>query len=164
MHFEEHARDEMLDILESLGDSEAKVTITGYTGLLTAQTCLDPVDVTRRTGLKISEEPWSVRYCLRMIPIQRTVRASIADIAGESGFVAGMIPEGETYKIYVKKRGSAVSGTEIIKEMALRIPNKVRMKQPDRMVLVEIIQDMAGISVLQEGDVLGVHGIKRSLS
>ncbi|RNJ76769.1 MAG: RNA methyltransferase [Nitrosopumilus sp. H13] len=164
MHFEEHARDEMLGILEWLGDAEGAVEITRYTGLLTARTALDPVEVVARARQRLLEEPWSIRYCLRMVPIQRTVQASMEDIIGESGFVAGMIPEGMTYKIYVKKRGSDISGTNLIREMASRIPNGVRMNHPDRVVLVEIIQASAGIAVLREEDVLSMHGVKRSLS
>ena len=164
MHMEERARDEALGILRGLGDPGASVEITWYTGLLVARTGLDPVGVAAAVGRRVADEPWSVRYCLRMVPVQRTVRATEEDIVAEAGFVAGMIPEGATYKILVKKRGTSLSGTSLIRAMASRIPNAVRMEGPDRLVRVEVIQGEAGISVLREGDVMSLHGAKLGLS
>ena len=47
-HFEPEAEEELVDILEELGDSDVKVSITNMSGILTAETKIDPVEVTRK--------------------------------------------------------------------------------------------------------------------
>lgn len=164
MHFEERARDELLGLLGRLGDPDAEARITWYTGIITADTALDPVEAVAGVRRVLEDEPWSVRYCLRLVPVQRRVPADLESIAGQAGFVSGMLAEGATYKIFVKKRGSQVSGTDVIRELASQIPNGVRMQGYDRQVLVEIIGADAGISVLREEDVLSVQAARRGMS
>ena len=40
-HFEPETEDELIDILEEFGDSDAKITITNMSGILTAETKLN---------------------------------------------------------------------------------------------------------------------------
>ncbi|MDA7960264.1 MAG: THUMP domain-containing protein [Nitrosopumilus sp.] len=163
MHFEERACEEIAGLLDGLGDDGASARPAGFTGIITARTSLDPVEAVSRIAAMIRDEPWSVRYCLRIIPVQRAVRATEEAITAEAGYVAGMIPEGCTYRIRVKRRGSKVSTTALIRGLASRIPRGVDLERPDRDVLVEIIGGTAGISVL-EGGALSVHDEKRRAS
>jgi len=62
-HLEPETEEELCDILEEFGDSDVKVTITEMSGILTAETKLDPVEVVRKIKEMVLDEPWSVRYC-----------------------------------------------------------------------------------------------------
>lgn len=105
-HMEPEASREIAGILEQMGDSEPAIRITEMPGILTVQTGLDPFMVVRKTGQRLAEEPWHVRYCLRLIPIQQAVKTQIDDIADCVRGISGAILENDTYKISVKKRNS----------------------------------------------------------
>ena len=82
-HFEPETEDELIDILEEFGDSDAKITITNMSGILTAETKLDPIETVRKIKEMLLDEPWSVRYCLRIIPIQKVIETKIEEIEKE---------------------------------------------------------------------------------
>ena len=163
-HFEPDAEREMREILARLGDPDIGVTITDMPGILTVRTALDPVDVVRGIREMLLDEPWSVRYSKRVIPVQRTVEPDVAKIAEAAAGLAGGIGEGETYRISVEKRNSDLSSREIITRIAGAIPNKVSLECPDRVVLVEILKWTAGVAVLRRSEILSVERTKRSIS
>ena len=49
-------------------------------GILTCQTKLSPIETVRKLREMLLDEPWSIRYCLRIIPIQNTVKTTISEI------------------------------------------------------------------------------------
>jgi len=79
-HLEGDTEDELIDILDELGDSEIKITVSNMSGIITVETKLDPIEVVRKMKEMLLEEPWSIRYCLRVIPIQKVVETSIDEI------------------------------------------------------------------------------------
>ncbi len=163
-HFEPETREELGDILKGLGDSGAKISITKISGILTAKTNLEPVKTVRRIREMLLDEPWSIRYCQRIIPIQRFIKTEIKEMEETVVEIAKQISDGETYKITVEKRGSDLSSREIITKIADKIGNKVSLEFPDKVVLIEIVGNKTGISILEETDVLSVEKTKRSIS
>ena len=163
-HFESETEEELRDVLEEFGDADIKVSITNMSGILTAKTKLDPVAVVRKIKEMILDQPWSIRYCLRVIPIQEVIETEIEEIEKSTVKLAGQILDGETYRISVEKRSSNVSSQEIITKIAGKIKNKVSLEFPDKILLIEILGNKTGISVLKKEDVLSVEKIKRSIS
>jgi tRNA acetyltransferase TAN1 len=76
-HFEGETENELRGILDELGDSEIEVSISNMSGILTAQTKLDPIEVVRKMKEMLLDEPWSIRYCLRIIPIEKIIETKI---------------------------------------------------------------------------------------
>jgi len=76
-HFEPETEDELRDSLEEVGDADIKVSITNMPGILTSETKLDPIEVVRKMKDMLRDEPWSIRYCLRIIPIQKIVETNM---------------------------------------------------------------------------------------
>ncbi len=164
-HLESDTEDELLDVLEELGDADAKVSITNMSGIVTVETRIDPIEVVRKIKEKILDEPWSIRYCLRIIPIQKVIRAEIEEIEQSATDLANsQISDDETYRILVEKRNSNMSSQEIITKIANKIKNKVSLELPDKTLLIEILGNVAGISVLKKDDILSMEKIKRSMS
>jgi tRNA acetyltransferase TAN1 len=163
-HFEPEAEEELVDILEELGDSDVKVSITNMSGILTAETKIDPVEVTRKVRKMLLDEPWSVRYCLRIIPIQKVVETKIESIEKGVGDLHKQILDNETYRISIEKRNSDISSQEIITKIANKIKNKVSLDFPDKVILIEILGNLAGISILKKSDILSTEKTKRSIS
>ena len=73
-HLEPETEEELRDVLKEYGDSDAKVSITKMSGILTAETKLEPTQVVRKNKEMFLDEPWSIRYCLRIIPIPKNHR------------------------------------------------------------------------------------------
>ncbi len=163
-HLEPETEEELKGILEELGDSDAKVSITKMSGILTAETKLEPIKVVRKIKEMLLDEPWSIRYCLRIIPIQKVIETKIEEIEKTVIDISKQISDGETYRISIEKRNSDLSSQEIISKIASKIKNKVSLEFPDKVVLIEILGDKTGISILKKADVLSVEKTKRSIS
>ena len=163
-HFEEEASEEVKRILIELGDHEPKIIISSMPGILTGITSLDPIESIEKIREKILDEPWSIRYCLRMIPIQGVCKTNIKEIEDEILKKTGVIKSEDSYRITIEKRNSKVSSDEIISKIAKNISNKVSLNNPDWVILIEIIGDDAGVSVIRNNNILSVEKTKRSLS
>ena len=163
-HFEEEASEEVKRILIELGDQEPKIIVSSMPGILTGITSLNPIESIEKIREKILDEPWSVRYCLRIIPIQGVCKTNIKEIEDEILKKIGVIKSEDSYRITIEKRNSKVSSNEIISKIAKNISNKVSLDSPDWVILIEIIGDEAGVSVIRNNNILSVEKTKRSLS
>ena len=163
-HLEPETEEELRDILKEYGDSDAKVSITKMSGILTAETKLEPTQVIRKIKEMFLDEPWSIRYCLRIIPIQKTIETKIEEIERIVTELSSQILKKETYRISIEKRNSDLSSKEIIAKIADKIRNKVSLEFPDKIILIEILGNKTGISILKKSDILSIEKAKRSLS
>ena len=163
-HLEEETEEELRDILDELGDSEIEVSISDMSGILTAQTKLEPIEVVKKMKEILLDQPWSIRYCLRIIPIQKVIETKIELIERAISNISNQILDGETYRILIEKRNSDISSKEIITKIAHEIKNKVSLDFPDKIILIEILGGMTGISILKEADILSIEKTKRSMS
>ena len=163
-HLEPETEQEIRDILEEMGDLEPIITITNMSGILTARTTLEPVEVVRRIREKIMDEPWSIRYCLRIIPIQKIVGTDIDIIEKEISGMVDLISKGESYRISIEKRNSDILGQDLISRIAKNIKNKVSLEFPDKIVLIEILGNKTGLAVVRRSDILSVEKTKRTMS
>ena len=163
-HLEPETEEEICSILEEFGDSEVKVSITEMSGILTAETKLDPIEVVKKIKEMVLDEPWSIRYCLRIIPIQKVIETKIEEIEKTVSDMNEQIVDGETYRISIEKRNSDLSSQEIIEKIANKIKNKVSLEFPDKVILIEILGNKTGVSILKKSDVLSIEKTKRSIS
>lgn len=159
-HAEEYTLEELADIA---GDAiEARQT--GISGVLAATVQSDPVEFARKVRDMVVEEPWSVRYVRRIIPVQEVVRTTLDEIEGGVRRLRGAISEGERWRVSVEKRNTSLSGMSIIERIASVIPNSVSLEEPDRIVQVEVLGGTTGISVIRPGDIFSLDAAKRSLA
>ncbi|AFS83358.1 THUMP domain-containing protein [Candidatus Nitrosopumilus sediminis] len=163
-HLEPETEEELMSILGEFGDSDVKVSITNMSGILTAETQLDPIEVVKKIKDMLLDEPWSVRYCKRIIPIQKVIESNIDEIEKSVVELSSQILEDETYRISIEKRNSDLSSKEIITKIADKIKNKVSLEFPDKILLVEILGNETGVSVLKKSDILSTEKTKRSMS
>ncbi len=164
-HFEDYACEEISRILGRMGDAAPRARRSGMPGIVLVRTSADPAAVSRYMRGLLREEPWSVRYALRTIPLQRWVKADPDSIVACSAELAGGIGEGQSYRVSVKKRNSRVSSQDLVRRIADSvIGGRVSLEDPDRTILVEIFGPRAGVSLVSDGDVLSVDREKRRMS
>ncbi|HJO32434.1 MAG TPA: THUMP domain-containing protein, partial [Nitrosopumilus sp.] len=112
----------------------------------------------------ILDEPWSVRYCSRIIPIQKVIETQIDEIEKCVSEISEQILQDDKYRISIEKRNSDISSKEIITKIANQIKNKVSLEYPDKVILIEILGNKTGVSILKKSDVLSIEKTKRSIS
>jgi len=163
-HLEGDTEDELIDILDELGDSDVKISVSSMSGIITAETKLDPIQVVRKMKEMLLDEPWSIRYCLRVIPIERVIETGIEEIEKTISSMSNQIEEKESYRILIEKRNSDISSKEVITKVANKIKNKVSLDFPDKIILIEILGIVTGISIIKKSDILSLEKTKRSMS
>ena len=163
-HLEGDTEDELVDILDELGDSDIKISVSSMSGIITVETKLDPIEVVKKMKEMLLDEPWSIRYCLRIIPIQTVVETSIEEIEKTISNMSDQIGDEESYRILIEKRNSDISSKEIITKIANGIKNKVSLDFPDKIILIEVLGIITGISIIKKENILSLEKTKRSMS
>ena len=133
-------------------------------GIITVQTKLDPIEVVKKMKEILLDEPWSIRYCLRVIPIQKIVETNLEKIEECISSISDKIEDNESYRILIEKRNSDISSKEIITNIANQIKNKVSLDFQDKIILIEILGIVTGISLIKKSDILSLEKTKRSMS
>jgi len=153
---EEDACSEIWYLLGEIGDSAAKVDKTGITGLIAAKTAFDPFDVIEKLREILKERPYEFRYTLRVIPIEKVVRTDLGAIERTVTELASKIKENESFRVTVEKRFTEMSTKDIIEAAAANIERKVDLSSPDKIVLIEVVGGLTGISVIKPEQILSV--------
>ena len=146
------------DLLE---DSELKVSRTHISGLLTCKTSLDPFEVVGKLREFALENPYQFRFAIKFTPIEVCVDSNIESIKDATRGLLHKIREDETSRVTVRRRHTDLENMEVVIAVASEIDREVNLDNPDKIVLVEIVSDTTGISVLDdESDVLSIMTIR----
>jgi tRNA acetyltransferase TAN1 len=141
---------------EQLGDAEAQVSKTKVRGLIVGKTTLDPcVAIEKLRGI-LNERPYEFRYALRILPIERVVPTDLEQIKLVSQELAARIGEQESFRVTVEKRFTTLHSKDIIEAAAGDITRKADLEKPDKILLIEVLGALTGISLLKPNDILAV--------
>jgi tRNA acetyltransferase TAN1 len=147
---------ELKYLLEQIGDNTAIVDKTGIAGLVVAKTSIDPFEAVKKLKEVLRDRPYEFRYLFRVIPVERVVRTDLAEIEKAVVELSGKIREGECFRITVEKRFTSLSSHAVIEAVAKSIKRQVNLDKPDKIVLIEIVGGLTGISVLTPNDLISV--------
>ena len=160
-NLEQETKKEIKKILNQLDDQEPEILNVGMRGILMVNTVIEPSKIIDLVKNKIIEEPWLIRYCLRIIPIQSITETEIDKIKQNVIKLKDTIQKNDSYRITIEKRNTDISSNEIITEIAKIFPNKVSLNQPDWIILIEILGDKTGISILKNNELFSLDKSKR---
>lgn len=147
---------EMWYLLKEIGDTAAATDKTGISGLIAAKTAFNPFRVIEKLREMLKERPYEFRYSLRIIPIEKVVRTDLDEIRRAVTELASKINADESFRVTVEKRFSQVSTRDIIEAATANIERKVDLSRPDKIVLIEVVGGLTGISVIRPEDILSV--------
>jgi len=153
---EEDACSEMWYLLGEIGDSAAKVDKTGITGIIAAKSAFNPFEVIEKLRTILKERPYEFRYTLRIIPIQKVVRTDLGEIERTATELGAKIGENETFRVTVEKRFTETPLKDMIEAASVNIERRVDLNNPDKIVLVEVLGGLTGISVVKPTEILSV--------
>lgn len=148
-------------LLTEFGDSRAKITSTGESGVLLVETILSHQEVIDMLKKIIEYEPWRIRSMLRLIPVEKMVDADLNQIVEAVKPMLERIGEAETFRVTVEKRRSNISREDIIQAIASLTDRKVDLDSPNWIVLVEMIKDVAGVAVIRPTLIMNIAKAKR---
>ena len=160
-NLETETKNEIGKILDEIGDQESEILNVRMRAILMVNTSIEPSKIIDWVKDKVVEEPWLIRYCLRMIPIQSVTETEMSKITKEVIKLKDVIQQNDSYRITIEKRNTDMSSSEIITEIAKIFPNKVSLNQPDWIVLIEILGNKTGISILKENEIFSLDKAKR---
>ena len=158
---ERNACSEMWYLIGEVGDRGSNIESTSVVGLIIGKTKLDPVKTIHGLRALFKERPWEFKYVLKLVPIQKVVRAELAEIEDAAVNLAEAIGEKEDFRITIEKRHTDLSSKSIIDSVAKRIDRKVNLDSPKRILLIEIIGNLVGLSLIRSEDILSIEREKR---
>lgn len=155
---------EMWYLLGEAGDRTAVVERTPVIGLVVARTKVDPVAVVEKLRSLLLERPWEFRYTLKVTPLIGLVPSDPQKIEDFAVKLAESIKKDEKFRITVEKRRTSISGRALIEAIAKRIDRKVDLDAPDKVLLIQILGEVTGVSLIAPDKILSVEREKRLAS
>lgn len=143
--------------LRAVGDPEPKVNKTHVKGIIQGTTTLDPVEaiVLMREHMRSEIERYDKLY--RVMPILSWVNTGIDAIVAEVLAQKDRIGEDEKFRVTLEKRKTDLRSREVIEAVAEVIDNPVDLENPDWVVLVEIIGNHTGVSIVRDEALFNVQ-------
>jgi len=153
---EDDACSELWFLLGEIGDSAPTVDKTGVAGLIAAKTVFSPFEVVERFRKILQERPYEFRYTLRIIPVEKVVRTDLGEIQRVATELSSKIGENETFRVTVEKRFTETSTQDIIEAAAANIERKVDLNKPDKILLIEVVGRLTGVSVIKPDEIIAI--------
>jgi len=155
--FEIPACEEMKDLLEQLGDTNPQVTTSRAQGIILAYTNLDPFIVIKKIKELIQKDKFRYLLILKIRPIESVVEADLEEIKQVCSKLAEKkIKKDETFRITLERRFTNVVRNELIMAAASNIDRKVDLKNADKIVFIEVLEESVGISILTTEDEVSI--------
>ena len=152
---------EAQNMLERFGDVDAIIEKTVFSGIIQVQTSLNNIKVLDDFREIIGDEPWLIKYCSRIIPIQAECESKLDEITNTAIELSHVMKKDQTYRITIEKRHSSLHTKDIISNIADSISNKVSLENSDWEIIVQVLRDKTGISVIPPDTILSVDRQKR---
>jgi tRNA acetyltransferase TAN1 len=153
---EEDTCSEIWYLLGEIGDAAVKVERTGITGLISAKTILNPFEVVEKFRQILKERPYEFRYSLRIIPVEKVVSTDLGEIQRATIELSTKIKENESFRVTIEKRFTSTPTNAIIEAAANVIERQVDLNSPDKIVLIEVVGGLTGISILKPNEILSI--------
>lgn len=157
---EDECSSEIWYALNEIGIEESDIRKLPLPGLLLTYIDLDPLEALEKLRSLIKERPWDFRYMLKIKPLERVFRSSLDVLEETVKELSQKIGEDKTFRVTVNKRGSQLSTREIIERAAKHVNRKVDLNNPDYVVLIEVVGNLMGVSVITPDQIVSIKKIK----
>lgn len=134
--------------LRAVGDPEPKVNKTRIKGIVQGVTTLDPVEAISLMREHMRSEPDRYDKLFRIMPLLSWVETSIEVIVAEVDTQRQKMDADDSFRVTLEKRRTELRSLEVIDAVAAVIDNRVDLENPDWVVLIEIMGDRTGVSIV----------------
>jgi len=153
---ETDAKAELWFVLLICGDKYPVISNLEYQGLITAFTNLPELDIIKKIKEILEKDPQFFKYVLKIVPIQficETDLDLIEKIVKEN--YSTYIGKQDSFRITLKRRkNKLIERDKLIEAVANLLINPVDLENPDKIIRIELLDTVCGISFLEQGDIL----------
>ena len=138
------------------GDEYPIISNLEFQGLFIASTKIENKVVVKKIKRIFKQNPNFFQYILKIIPIDYVCETQVQTISEiiQSSYYKYINSE-DRFKIVLNRRKSPyIDRQSIIKKIASIINNKVDLEHPDKIVHVEVLGNITGISYLNPNDII----------
>jgi tRNA acetyltransferase TAN1 len=118
------------------------------------KTRLDSREVVKKLISFFNQNPSGFQYTLKWVPIDSWVDSDIESLKGAVQKLRNKIKLGERWRMTLEKRRyTQYPKIDIIRTLAELIEEKVDLKNPDKILRIDIIGKYAGVSVISPSEI-----------
>jgi tRNA acetyltransferase TAN1 len=137
-----------------IGDENLRVYLTHVSGLITCKTSLDPFEVIEKLREIADENPYQFRFAIKFTPLLVCVSSDIDSIVKAVEALLPMIGEDDSFRVTVRRRHTDLQNKDVVNAAASVVSRKVDLDNPDKIILIEIVGELTGISVITSEDAI----------
>ncbi len=153
---ETDAKAELWFVLLICGDKYSVISNLEYQGLITAFTNLPELEIIKKIKEILEKDPNFFKYVLKIVPIQficETDLELIKKIVKEN--YSTYIERQDSFRITLKRRkNKLIERDALIETVANLLNNPVDLENPDKIIRIELLDTVCGISFLEQGDII----------
>ena len=154
------AKEEAQALLEAAGE-KAEFLESEIAGVFLLRTGKDPKELTRELRDVVEESPDKYKYTFHWVPIDRWVKSGLDDMVRAMKDIDAKMSDDDSWKLDLGKRQYEGRSTDLIIKLTENINHpKVDLKNPQKIVKVEIIGDHAGVALLDKSELLDIPKMK----
>ena len=162
---ERHAVGELKHLMKEAGiminEINLKVVRLPIIGLSLISIDASARDVIQRLKQYAIENPWDFRLVSKVKPLEHLLDTDLKLIHETVEKLMVRIPLEATFRIQLERRMTDIDRDRLIIETAEKIERKVDLTHPDWIVLIEVLRERTGISVIKPTDILSLAEIRR---
>jgi tRNA acetyltransferase TAN1 len=141
------------------GDTYPIIQGIKYPGLITAATNIDPKEVIRKIKKILEKDPNFFQFILKIVPIDYVCETKLNTIKNfVEKYYSLYLNKEDSFKIELKRRKNEfIERKVIIESVAKIIPNGVDLDNPDKIIKIELLGNVSGISFLNPDDIFIIN-------
>lgn len=137
------------DLLQA---ENVRIHRTHVSGLIACSTSLNPFEAVQKLKEFAVENPYQFRFAIKFTPLETCVDTDVEKIVEAAAGLITKIGEDDSFRVTVRRRHSGIDTMTVVRAVAAIISRRVDLDNPDWTVLVEIVGEWTGVSVLREDD------------
>lgn len=149
--------------LRAIGDPEPVVNKTRIRGVVQGATTLESVEAILLMREHMHSEPDRYDKLYRILPILSWVKTNVNAIVSEVEDQKDRMSADDSFRVTIEKRRTGLRSLEVIEPVAAVIDNPVDLENPDWVILVEILGDRTGVSIVRAEALFNVQKERANL-
>jgi tRNA(Ser,Leu) C12 N-acetylase TAN1 len=150
--------------IEEAGENVENIERSSINGVFCVSVSGDARRLVRSLREEMQEAPEMLSHTFHWVPIDKWVQADDETMLGEVKRAAEGIDEDETWMMHVHKRHHPKHSEELMLFLTEPIQKgKVDLKHPEKVIAVEVLGSMAGISLLNGDELINANKMRQEI-
>lgn len=150
--------------VEEAGGNIDELESSCISGVFCIEVSGDAKQIVSNIREEFHEDPGTLTHTYHWMPVDRWVKASVEDMTEAARELAEGIDENERWMMHMHKRRHDMTSEELM--LALTEPiskGKVDLKRPDKVIAVEVLGGMAGMSLVTREQIIDANQLRQKI-